>query len=287
MMLIAGGAGFLGRNIVETALAAGQAVTVSSRDPELASSRFEADVLASPLVELVQTQALIGGLQDDRIRKARTVIILLGGGGPSRDEASLAAQIEAAVLPSVRLIDRCAAVNPKARIVLMSSGGTVYGPDHSSPAPESAPCNPASLYGMAKLQTETALRLVGEARGQPYAILRVANPVGRWRSDPRQGFAEVAVSAIRSGRPVTVYGDGLIVRDYFAATELAQLCLTLHQRPDWVSGTWNIGSGVGRTQLDIVRLAELAVRQHAEVHHAPARAFDLRYAVVDPARAGA
>ena len=120
-----------------------------------------------------------------------------------------------------------------------------------------------TTYGFGKLSIETALALIWQSesgRDRRATIIRPANPVG-----PHQlghvgahGLVTTVLHHLRQGLPVTVQGDGAAVRDYFAATDLADLILRVAQQPGAGAGpvvvpvVVNAGSGRGLSILQVI-----------------------------------
>ncbi|MHA0111669.1 NAD-dependent epimerase/dehydratase family protein, partial [Klebsiella pneumoniae] len=68
---------------------------------------------------------------------------------------------------------------------------------------------------------EQALQFFARTEGLDFRILRVSNPVGRFARSTTQGLVSVAMNAIISGRPITLFGDGSNVRDLVDADDVA------------------------------------------------------------------
>lgn len=169
------------------------------------------------------------------------------------------------------------------RVVLASSGGTIYDPDTSPPYREHSPTRPRSEYGRAKLRLEDMLR----RSPVPGVILRIANAYGPGQP-VAAGQAVLAhwMHAICQGRPITVFGSLDTARDYVYIDDIAQAFIAAATHPGLLPEVVNIASGepvrLG-TLLDI--LAELA-GSGIEVRHEPARSFDIprNWLAVDLAR---
>ena len=69
---------------------------------------------------------------------------------------------------------------------------------------------------------EATLNLLSAAEGNSVTILRIANPIGRWQLGRKHGFVTTAVQAGLAGKPLTLFGSGTNVRDYFDADDFAE-----------------------------------------------------------------
>lgn len=166
------------------------------------------------------------------------------------------------------------------RRMVFSSSATVYGDPDSSPIPETAALRPANTYGRTKLMVEEILRdLHVAAPDWSIALLRYFNPVGAHPSgligeDPNgvpnnlmPFITQVAVGRLAE---LQVFGgdyptpDGSGVRDYIHVMDLAeghQAALDWALRDPRQVLTANLGTGQGYSVLDLVKAFEKASGQ--------------------------
>jgi UDP-glucose 4-epimerase len=219
------------------------------------------------------------------IATAKVFIYLGGGSLPSTSWRSPTHEIEANVLSAVSVIRRVLDVNPSCHIVYASSGGQIYGSGHVSRLDEAAQVAPATAYALGKQLVEATLGFFSRTEGAVVTVLRIANPVGKWQLGGRHGFVSAALNAQFFGRPITIHGDGKNERDYFDADDLAELLESFAASNHRNAGTYNIGSGRGRTEREVIETIERVTGLPVPYTNAPARPFDLQYAVLDPSRA--
>ena len=184
--------------------------------------------------------------------------------------------------PSVSLIEE-AAQHPLRRFILVSSGGTVYGPAVRLPIDEQHPTNPISPYGITKLALEKYALMFHRLQGLPAVILRPGNPFGPNQQGGRgQGFIGAAMLAVLENTPISLFGQGT-VRDYLYIDDLAEATIAAleHGQP---GETYNVGSGIGMDNLAVIeRLTALVGGDGYDVNiqHFPARGFDVPANVLD------
>lgn len=163
------------------------------------------------------------------------------------------------------------------RVVLLSSGGTVYGAE-GAPFSERSPLRPAGAYGRAKARLEQLL--ADNVDGA--VVVRISNAYGPGQAPaPGQGVIGHWLRAAAAGRPVTVYGDPGTARDYVAVDDVAEALSRLHGAPA-APAIVNVGSGRATSLaevLDVVR--DVVGRPDLDVRHEPARAFDVRATWLD------
>jgi len=182
---------------------------------------------------------------------AEIVFHLLGGSTPDLSNKDPVAELQG-LAQSIRLLETCRLASVS-RVVFVSSGGTVYGVPASVPVTEEAPTDPISAYGINKLIVEKYLHLFRHLHGIDSVVLRVANPFGPFQ-DPfrRQGVIAALTHAIANRRPAEVWGDGRVVRDFVYVDDVAE-ALMLSAAYEGPHRVFNVGSGVGRSVLDVVR----------------------------------
>jgi UDP-glucose 4-epimerase len=117
--------------------------------------------------------------------------------------------------------------------------------------------------------------------------LALANVYGP-RQDPHgeAGVVSVFGSAMISGRPTTIYGDGCATRDYVYVDDVVAAFLCAADAPITTTGTFNIGTGVQTTVTELHQLIAEVVGVSRPPDHAEARTGEVRASALDPTRAG-
>jgi UDP-glucose 4-epimerase len=113
-----------------------------------------------------------------------------------------------------------------------------------------------SSYGIQKLAAEEYLRLAASKGYLTSTILRVGNAYGTPLSHFRmQGLIGVAVNCVAEGRPVRIFGNPNNVRDYIHLEDVSEIAVrgSVPKRPFSIV---NVGSGVGHSVLDILKVIE-------------------------------
>jgi UDP-glucose 4-epimerase len=165
--------------------------------------------------------------------------------------------------------------------VFVSSGGTVYGKPEIVPTPEFAPANPITAYGVSKLTIEKYLALYEYCHGLQYRVLRVANPFGPYQLGLRsQGVIAAFMRKALAGEPVEIWGDGSAIRDYLYVDDVVS-ALEAACTHAGDSRVFNIGSGVGRSLLDLIRTIETVSGLRIETHFKQGRPIDVPTSILD------
>lgn len=268
--IVLGGSGFVGSHLCETLLEAGHRVKVLVPKgfslQNLEKIQKQVEIFPLDMNEAGKTDEIWGGV--DRVfHLACTTRPKTANDDPARD-------LEENLIATVRILDRCAA-NQIGRIIFMSSGGTVYGKAQNLPIPEDHPLTPICSYGIHKFAIEQYLRFYKIHHGLDYRIARVANVYGERQSVyGNQGLIGTVFEKILTGQPVQVFGQGETVRDYLYVSDTVTALMLLAQAST-SSSVFNIGSGLGLTVMEVIRMIEQTVKRKAVLNFLPARVLDV------------
>jgi len=278
--LILGGAGFLGSHLAEALLAEGHSVRVFDR----------ANVDLRNLDDLTGDWEFQGGdflNESDQVRAldgVRTVFHLVSTTIPATSSRNPVYDVETNLAATLRLLDLALEAGAE-QVVFLSSGGTVYGKPAELPIPETAPTEPLVSYGVVKLAIEKYLSLYQRLHGLACRVVRLSNPYGpRQETAGAQGAASVFLQRVHAGRPLEIWGDGSVVRDYLYVTDAVAGILAAHHRPG-PTGLYNIGSGKGTSLQELVEVIRRVTGREIEVRFLPGRDFDVPANVLDVSRA--
>ncbi len=187
--------------------------------------------------------------------------------------------------------------------IVFSSSATVYGKPESVPIREDFPLSVSNPYGRTKLIIEDMLRDIYKSDNEwDIALLRYFNPIGAHESGmigenphgiPNNLLPYVAKVAAGQLECVNVFGDdydtpdGTGVRDYIHVVDLAtghiKALEKLVTHPGLV--TYNLGTGVGYSVLDIIKNFEKACGKEIPYKITTRRPGDIDMCYADPAKA--
>ena len=153
--------------------------------------------------------------------------------------------------------------------------------------PRTLPVDPLSPYAASKVAGELYMRAYAGMYGLAPICLALANVYGP-RQDPHgeAGVVTIFGSAMISGRPTTIYGDGSATRDYVYVDDVVTAFLCAADAPVTTTGTFNIGTGVQTTVTELHQLIAAAVGVSRPPDHAEARTGEVHASALDPTRAG-
>ena len=283
-ILVTGGAGYIGSQMVRELTDAGEAVVVL--DNLSTGHRWAVAEQAPLVVGETGDQTLVSRLIRDHkvdaiVHFAASIVVPDSVRDPlgyyRNNTANSRALIECAVKGGVKHF-------------IFSSTAAVYGNPAAIPVEEDAPTAPISPYGWSKLMTEIMLRDASQAHDLACVVLRYFNVAG---ADPRgrtgQSTAnathliKVAAEAALGLRPkLSVFGtdyatpDGTCIRDYIHVADLvrAHSDALRHLRSGGAPLTLNCGYGHGFSVLDVIDTVKKVSGVDFQVEYAPRREGD-------------
>lgn len=282
-VLVTGGAGFIGSNLVDRLLSDGHEVDVvddlsSGRAENLAaaqqSDRFRLHVMDILDPELPSLMAE---------RQPEVVCHLAAQISVRKSVAEPALDARINVEGTINVLE--AARRAGARKVVYASSVAVYGRPKQIPVPHGAATDPRSPYAASKLSGELYLATYNALYGLEYTTLVLSNVYGpRQSPEGEAGVVSIFTDALLAGRPTVVYGDGGQTRDYIFVEDVvdafARACGPRGNRE-----RYNLGTGVQTTDRELHTLVAAAAGAPDEPTFAPPRLGDLPAMAVDPAPA--
>lgn len=292
-VLIAGGAGYIGSH-------AAKALRRAGRDPivfdDLSSGHAHA-VRWGPLVrgDIRNADALRAAIREHRPDAVMHFAARIEVGEGERNPAAFYDNNVAGTLNLVRVM-----LEEGVRTLVFSSTCAVYGDPERLPLTEDMSHRPVSVYGRSKAMAEQMLADISRAHGLNFAALRYFNAAGADPSgeigeehDPETHLIPNAIkAAIGLGGPMKLFGadypteDGTCVRDFVHVTDLAEAHIMAADRLAEGAGNLqlNLGTGEGRTVMQVLKAVERAVGRPVPHLLAPRRSGDAVALYSDAAR---
>lgn len=273
-VLVTGGAGFLGSNIVDALVARGDEVvalddlSTGDRGNLAPGIAFTKASVADP----GQLDAALEGQSFDAVVHcaAKTKVV------ESMEKADLYRRV---IIDGTRNVVALAERAGARIFVNISTGGAMYG-ETPVCATEDTPAVPDSNYGRFKLEAEGIVA----ASSVRSVTLRCANIYGpRQRQDLEGGVIAIFLGHWRRSEPITVFGPGTAQRDYVYVADVAEAVANAFGGR-W-SGVYNIGTGVPTSVNTLITDLTELLGAPAGITRAPARAVETERACVDPGKA--
>jgi UDP-glucose 4-epimerase len=250
-ILVTGGAGFIGSNVVDGYIEKGHSVVVvdnlftgKKENLNPAATFYEADIRSKEIATIIEKE------RPEVINHHAAQISVPA----SVEDPCFDADVNVKGLLTIMEASR---KNGVRKIVFISSGGAIYGEADQYPTTENYSPKPLSPYAITKFVSEYYLSYYYHQWGLAYTILRYANIYG-----PRQiphgeaGVAAIFMTHLMNNQPCTLYHfpdepSGMI-RDYcFVGDVITANLLALDQGKNDI---FNIGTEKGTTTLDLFRI---------------------------------
>lgn len=273
-VLVLGGAGFIGANIVSFLKKQDYQLRVLDRHSHQLDLKDIEFVSADISDVLAISEALVG---------IDVVIHLVSTSVPSTSNKDPISDVNGNLINMLRLLELMRQSEVK-RIIYFSSGGTVYGLPKITPMSENHSTDPICSYGIVKLAIEKYLQMYAELYGLSATILRPSNPYGPGqRHIGVQGFIGTCINNAINNQPLTIWGDGSVIRDYLYIDDVSTATLAAIQSEK--SGVYNISKGLGFSLNQVIEVVENTVKRKLQVIYNSKREFDVPEMVLDNSKA--
>lgn len=273
---VIGGTGFIGSEVVKLLVTTGRKVTVIGRST----------LPSRPLPQGVEyishgygdAEFLAGFLKgvDEVIDLAYSTVPKTSYDDPVNDISSN--------LPCVVKLFEAACSAGIKKLLLVSSGGTVYGKTNTTAINEEHATNPICPYGITKLVTEKYAMMFNHLYDLPIVSVRPSNAFGPGQLPfCQQGFIATAIASILKDKEVVVFGEEGTVRDYVYVIDVARGILAALDKGK-IGTCYNIGSTVGRSNREVLDVISALAQSHGvkpEIKILAPRKFDVPWNVLD------
>ena len=261
-ILVTGGCGFVGANLVPELLARGHAVRVFD-DFSLAGP----DRLPAGEVDVVRGDVRDADAVARAARGTGSVIHLAAAGNVADSVADPFGNFEVNARGTLYTL-QAAALAGASRFVFASTGGALIG-DAPPPVDEESMPRPISPYGASKLAGEGYCHAFRGAYGLPAIALRFANVYGPG-SELKRGAVTRFVRAALDGTPITIYGDGAATRDFIHVRDLCAGIVAAHEARD-VTGVLHLASERETSVRELAQLILGAAGADVPIEHVDRR----------------
>jgi nucleoside-diphosphate-sugar epimerase len=240
-ILVTGGAGFIGSNLVRCLAASGKRVRVldnlsTGSAENLRDVNGAVDLVLGDIRSPLDTTRAMAGVE--------IVYHLAALPSVARSVSDPSATNEVNVGGTLNVLKAC--LDAGVRRVICASSSSVYGDTPTLPKHEDMVPMPLSPYAASKLACEAYCRSFKRSYGLETVSLRFFNVFGP-RQDPRSEYAAVIprfITRMLAGKGPVVYGDGAQSRDFTYVANAVQACvLAADAGPEAVGEAINVGCG--------------------------------------------
>lgn len=283
-VLVTGGAGFIGANLVRELLATEGITGVAALD-DLSSgyaSNLEGVDVTFRVGSILEPADL-----DDLVADADAVVHLAAVPSVPRSVDDPVTSHHANATGTLSVLQ--AARRGGMPQVIVASSSSVYGANPSLPKHEELRTQPLSPYAVSKLATETYALAFGHCYDLPTLAFRFFNVFGPLQAAGHAYAAAIPtwIDAALRGRPIPINGDGLQTRDFTYVGSVSAVITQAVLRRAVSDEPINLAFGTRRTLLDTVASIGAALDMELTCAHGPDRAGDVPHSQADGSRLAA
>lgn len=289
-VVVTGGLGFLGSNLVHALTAAGARVTIiDSLDSWCGGSLDNIASTASPC-RLIRTCISDSAAVRPALEGCEVVFNLAGEISHSRSMSDPCRDAHLNVLAHLKFLSTIARCRPGARVVYAGTR-QIYGKPRSLPVGEDHPVDPVDFNGIHKYAAEMYHELFSRLGDLDAATLRLSNTYGPRMAlnVPDQGFLGVFFRLALERRPITVF-EGSQLRDPIFVNDAVDAFLSAGATPSLPARVFNLGGPEALSLFTIASAISAAAGNPCSIKSAPfppgQKRYDIGSYVADCSLAG-
>ena len=278
-ILVTGGAGFIGSNLVDGLIEKGFNVFVLD---DLSTGKKEniskkAKFFLCDIRKRKKTFEIFKKIKPEIVyHLAAQPSVPISMKEPKKD-------IEINLIGGLNVLEASIKNNVK-RFIFSSTGGAIYGEvPEGKKAKEDWTPKPESIYGISKFAFENYLNILTKGKME-CIILRLSNVFGP-RQDPygEAGVVAIFCNSLLKNKPVKVYamkekGDKGCIRDYIFVKDVVSACILALNLPE---GIYNVGTGTGRKTMDVLKEIKSNIKSESQIIFEGKRLGDLERNVLN------
>ena len=273
-ILVTGGAGFIGSNLIDALVARGYPVRVLDN----LSTGKRSNLPDDPSVELIVGDVADAQAMRSAVQGCRAVVHLAA---VASVQASVDDPVGTHQSNLVGTLNLCEAMREAGvRRVVFASSAAIYGNNgEGQPIDEDTPKVPLTPYAADKLASEHYLDFYRRQHGLEPAVFRFFNIYGPRQdpSSPYSGVISIFTERAQKGLPIAVYGDGQQTRDFLYVGDLVELLLQALELPVVEVGAVNVGLNQSTSLNQLLDAVGDVLGGLPEVRYQAARQGDIRH----------
>jgi UDP-glucose 4-epimerase len=269
-VLVTGGAGFVGSNLVQRLLREGARVTVLD---DLFTGRIEnlprkgVDFVEGSVCDPKIVERMVA--DNEVIFHAAARNIVVSTKNPRED-------FETNIGGTLNVLLAARATKGRVKKVLYTSSTSIYGNPRYLPINEDDHLSPLTPYAVSKLSGENYCMAFFESYDVPTSAVRYSNVFGRGQ-DPANPYCGVVAKFIESlfaGNPPVIHGDGNQTRDFTYIDDAVEATVLAAQSDRALGEVFNVGTGVETRVNELAALLARLVGVNVEPQHTNRRDID-------------
>tara|TARA_Y100000294_G_C8556515_1_gene337383 strand:- start:345 stop:1292 length:948 start_codon:yes stop_codon:yes gene_type:complete len=272
VILLIGGTGFIGKNLVNTLINSGHELVILVRNkgnvPKLFFNFSQIKVIEVSLNESDKIASIMNDFSVDLVIHMASCIVA------GSDKNEFDSELLNVVLPTMKLLNMLSQKNIK--IIFFSSGGTIYG-NQSGSITEESELEPINYYGFSKLLIEQYILFLFRSLKLKYVIVRPSNVYGKLQNiNETQGFVEVVTEKILNNKVIEIWGSGKQTRDFI---HISDVCIAINKivSQGISNKIINIACGKSYSLLEVIDILEKELNMKALLSFRDSREVDAKH----------
>lgn len=278
VVLVTGGAGFIGSHIVDALIKQGSNVVVLD---DLSTGKKEN---INPKATFYQADIGTSKVSDIFKKEKPEVVFHFAAHIEARESVKDPIfDAKANILGSLNVLENCRKFGVK-KIIFASSGGEIYGDAKVIPTPEDCQPSPISPYGVSKLATEKYLYSYFKMHGISFSILRYGNVYGP-RQNPygESGVIAIFLNKMLHAKIPFIHGSGKQTKDYIFIEDAVSATIAACKKN--INGVINIATGKETSVVEIFNKLKKLTGYKKDAKHIPLPTGVLKRGVLSIAKA--
>ena len=281
-VLVTGGAGFIGSNLVDALLAKGHAVRILD---DMSTGKRCNLPMDNPKVELIEGDVADAALVA-RVMAGCSAVVHLAA--VASVQASVDDPVRTHQSNFIGTLNVCEAMREsRVKRVVFASSAAVYGNNGEGESiVEDTPKAPLTPYASDKLASEYYLDFYRRQHGLEPAIFRLFNVFGPRQdpSSPYSGVISIFSERAVKGLPITIFGDGEQTRDFIYVGDLVNILVQAVEARQVEEGAVNVGLNKATTLKQMLEALGDVVGGLPPISYSAARSGDIRHSRADNSR---
>ena len=274
-VLVTGGSGFIGSNLVKKLISDKNKVVVIDD----LSSGFISNISNIDGVKYINGDIRNRKQVNDAIKGVEVVFHLAASVGNKRSIDFPLIDSQVNVLGTLNILEEC--VKEGVRKIVTSSSAGIFGELKTIPIKEDHPIEPDSPYGCSKLCEEKLCLSYSKLYDLEAVCLRYFNVYGpNQRFDAYGNVIPIFVYKMLHNEPIIVYGDGNQTRDFVHVNDVVQANIN-SANSIGVSEAFNIASGDRITINDLIKLITKNYKKEVKIEYVNKRPGDVMHSLAD------
>lgn len=272
-ILVTGGAGFIGSNLVDELIELGHEVVIvdnlSTGKKEYINEKakfYLMDIRSELFEDVFKNEKF-----DVVYHMAAQIDVQASMKNPMMDsEINIGGTVNVAVNCGKYGVEK----------LIYSSTAAAYGNPEYLPVDEVHKVDPISFYGISKFAPEMYIRVLSEMYGYKFTVLRYANVYGV-RQDPKGegGVVSIFMDKLFKGETPVIYGDGTATRDFLFVKDIVSANIKSLTRGD--NEIFNIGTGIQTSVNQLANKMVDIINPNATIAHGEERNGDIKHSYFD------